>query len=724
VAPTLAPAQTPSSASGPSDDTPLDERDSLHGARALLTRPWALALASAIPLTALYLALEPPSGDLAAASYRSEVFARSGFTLWDNGWYGGHYLPGYSVLAPALGALAGERLLLGLCTIATAVLFALIAQRVFGLAAARVAAVSFALGACVTMLSGRVAFSLGLAVGLLAVLALMHRRPAAAVALGALTSLCSPVAGAFLALAGLAHALARGRAGSRHGAAPGRRGGAGDVDGHSFGGRRARARTRASASREHIHPPPRSPGDGPHGVGDTHHSSSDGPGGVDDGHRRLGDGPGSAGDAPRRPRNEPGGTGDADRWPGGRPRLREEARLHGLSLAAAALTPIVLFALAFPEGGYEPFAASVFWPGLAGVTLIALALPRLGGDLRPGVARALASGVWLYALALIGSYALRTPVGSNAARLGELFAAPLVAGVVWEGLRQDEVRRRKDGKHRWQDEKHRWHGENHLWHDLEVDRLSPHPAFPAWLRHPLALAALALVLLYWQLETPLNDLAALAGDPSVNASYYAPLLAELQRRAHGEPLRVEVPQTGAHWESAYLPEHGSILLARGWERQLDTRDAALFYGPTLTASTYQRWLTENAVSYVALPDIRLDFAGEAEGRLIARGLPYLREVWRSPHWRLYVVAGAPPLAQAPAQLVAVGADSFTLAAPRTGSYEVRLRFTPYWALQRGDGCVRSAPNGWTTVQARAAGTIRVGIDFSLARVFSDGQRCA
>jgi hypothetical protein len=348
---------------------------------------------------------------------------------------------------------------------------------------------------------------------------------------------------------------------------------------------------------------------------------------------------------------------------------------QGLAIAAVGLAPIAVFALAFPEGGYEPFAPSVFWPGVAGVALIALLLPRFDDDMRPRAARVLTWGAWLYALALVGSFALHTPVGSNAARLGELFAAPLVAGALWE-------------------------------------------------RHRLALLILAPLLLYWQLETPINDVAELMGDPSVNASYYAPLLGELQHRAHGAPLRVEVPQTGAHWESVYLPEHGSILLARGWERQLDTRYAALFYTPTLTPTAYREWLYENAISYVALPDVRLDFSGAAEGRLIAGGLPYLHEVWRSAHWRLFAVAGAPGLAAAPARLTSVGADSFTLTAPRAGSYEVRLRYTPYWALQQGQGCVSSTPSGWTTVQAHTAGTIRVGIDFSLTRIFSQGQRCA
>jgi hypothetical protein len=231
------------------------------------------------------------------------------------------------------------------------------------------------------------------------------------------------------------------------------------------------------------------------------------------------------------------------------------------------------------------------------------------------------------------------------------------------------------------------------------------------------------VLLYWQLETPLNDLSALAGDPSVNASYYAPLVAELRRLTRSSPVRVEVPQTGAHWESVYVPERDPILLARGWERQLDTRYAALFYRSRLTPAAYRAWLAENAVSYVALPDVRLDYSATAEGTLIAHGLPYLREVWRTAHWRLFAVRGAMPLAQPPALLTRIAPDSFTLEVPARGRYEVRVRFTPYWALLGGAGCVGEAPQGWTFVRARGGGTIRVGIDFSPTRIFDHGARC-
>jgi hypothetical protein len=432
--------------------------------------PLIAALLVACPLALAYLILAPPAGDLAAATYRSELFARAGFTTWDTGWYAAHgyWLPGYSLLSPALGALLGVRMLLALSALAASVLFALIAERVFEPTAARLAAAWFALGICVGMLSGRVPYDLGFAIGLGAVLALLRGSLPTALVLAVLTGIASPVAGAFLGLAGLAYAI------------------------------------------------------------------SD--------------------------------------------------RRGGLELCAAALIPVLVLALAYPDGGYEPFAASAFWPALAGVLLIALLLPQ--GQLSKQGWRVLRLGTALYAVALVGAYAIHTPMGGNAARLGPLLAAPLLAGMLWE-------------------------------------------------KHRAVLLALAPVLLYWQLATPIHDYTSISGDPSVNASYYAPVLAELHRLSDGKPTIVEVPMTAAHWESAYLPGHDGIELARGWERQLDTRYAAIFYRKALSASEYRAWLAENRVSYVALADARLDSAGRLEGALVDRGLPYLRLLWRSPHWRVY-----------------------------------------------------------------------------------------
>ena len=68
-----------------------------------------MALAVAIPLTLVYLVWMPPAADLAAAIYRSDLFARVGYALRDNGWYAahGHYLLGYSLLSPRWGRCSG-----------------------------------------------------------------------------------------------------------------------------------------------------------------------------------------------------------------------------------------------------------------------------------------------------------------------------------------------------------------------------------------------------------------------------------------------------------------------------------------------------------------------------------------------------------------------------------------------------------------------------------------
>jgi hypothetical protein len=577
---------------------------------ALLERlpPWAIATLPAVVFGLAYVIAAPPSTDLAAAAYRSDLFSRVGLTLWDNSWYGGHHLPAYSVLAPALGAWIGPQLLNALSMIAATALFALLIDGRFPARATRIAAVWFALGASVELLANRVPFDLGLALGLGALLAAgaprgRYTRRGLTLALAVLCSLASPVAGAFLALAFLAWALA----------------------------------------------------------------------------------------------------GPARAWP--------------LGLTMATFVPIALLVLAFPEGGSQPFVAAAFYPALSAVLVIAALIHRVGrettddpiaaspladGPLADGP-RVLLIGALLYAAALLGAFLIPTAVGGNADRLGALFAGPLA-----------------------------------------VCALYP--------RRPLLLLVLAPFLFYWQVKAPLTDYASASSDPAVHASYYTPLLDELRVLGVGygspptRPARIEVVPTKDHWEARWVAPH--VMLARGWERQLDQGRNALFYDEArfpLTPARYRAWLSEQAISYVALPDAPLDYSAKGEARLLRadRGAgdardtvrlggagggeeppAYLREIWRSAHWRLFAVLGAAPLAEPPAVLTSLAGDSFTISEPHPQNTIVRIRFTPYWAVLDGHGCVRRAPGGWTEVQARSAGSLHVGIDFSLARIFSHGPRCS
>jgi hypothetical protein len=499
-------------------------------------------------LAGIYLVVDPPSADLAAQVYRSDFFGREGFALWDNAWYAGHHMPGYSLLFPPLGWLLTPQLVGALCAIASAWLFERIADEHFHYAEGRPGVIWFAFATSLNLITGRLAFGLGVTIGLATVLAVTHHRDVLGFVLAVCTTLASPVAGLFLALGGGAWWL---------------------------------------ASR------------------------------------------------------------------GWRP----------VVLVAASLIPALFLAVAFPEGGPEPFVGSSFWPSVITIGLVLAALPLEERELRIGCA--------LYAVATIAAYVITSPMGGNVVRLGGLFGGPLLACLIWS-------------------------------------------------RRPWILAALAIPLLYWQWNAPVRDFIRADDDPSVEASYYQPLLHFLDAHDGGGPFRVEIPFTTNHWEAAHVAPH--YPLARGWERQLDQKYNGLFYEDQLDPVAYRHWIDDNAVRYIALSDARLDFSADQEDDLVSSGrLPWVHEVFRSRHWRVYRVQHAKPLADG-ARATKMGADSVDLIADHPGIVRLRVHFTPYWVLAQGSGCVEN-DNNWTQLKLTRPGPVRLATRFSLARVVSRGPRC-
>ena len=336
-------------------------------------------------------------------------------------------------------------------------------------------------------------------------------------------------------------------------------------------------------------------------------------------------------------------------------------------MAVGSLLPVLLIAWIFPQGGTEPFAFTTMLPLLVASVVALLLLPRDMVRLRAGVA--------VYALATLAVYLIPTPIGSNIARMGTFTALPLTA-LVW------------------------------------------------WGRRPRALALAFLPLLYMAWSPAFRDGIAADLDHTTSTAYYAPLLGFLQREATGPgaaPFRTEIPFTQFHWESYVVASRFS--LARGWERQLDIHDNHIFYGGSLTPATYDRWLHDNAVRFVAISDADPDYSARAEVKLINRGLPYLHLVFRSQHWRVYQVHAATPIVQGPATLQSLGPGSLTLRASRPGTVVVHLRFTPYWALARGSGCV--APDGNAIrLTVRRAGEVQLVTRFSLDRIGATSPRCS
>ncbi|MGN6167631.1 MAG: hypothetical protein ACTHQQ_05620, partial [Solirubrobacteraceae bacterium] len=522
-----------------------------------------LPVTIAAALSIAYVIASPPSLDLAAHLFRAQLFGREPFGIWNNYWYSGHHIVGYSLLFPAASWLLTPQLAAALAATATAALFEPLARRHFG-EDSWLGATLFGAATAVNLFTGRLAFAFGALPAMAAVVAIDRRRTWLACALAFLTALCSPVAALFVGLAGAAYAVGRA-------------------------------------------------------------------------------------------------------WP----QRRVTAGIPGLAVAFAALVPVGVLALAFPEGGTEPFVFNAFLP----IPLIGLGALLAIGPRRP----VLAAGVALYTLGTIASYIVPTAVGSNAGRLGTWLAAPLAALLWWHPARDREAPWRRGA--------------------------------PLWRRQMTLLALVAAPLLYLQWHDPIRDLTTASADPSDSVGYYQPLLNFLKRQG-GPPSRVEIPFTSFHWEAYAVASHFPI--ARGWERQLDVKDNSLFYSGRLTPARYERWLHANAVRFVAMANAPLDYAGRAEARLIAKGLPYLKPVMHDAHWRVYAVKNPTPIAQGAGVLTALGPDWVKLSVRRPGEVILRVHFTPYWALTRGSGCVEPA-RSFTRLLIRRPGPVTLGIDFSLGR---------
>src|SRR5947209_6000151 len=83
-------------------------------------------------LAIVYVLVSPPSLDLAAHLLRAKLFSTQGFGVWNNWWYAGHHILGYSVLFPPAAAAITPQLAGALAAVGTAALFEPLAREHFG----------------------------------------------------------------------------------------------------------------------------------------------------------------------------------------------------------------------------------------------------------------------------------------------------------------------------------------------------------------------------------------------------------------------------------------------------------------------------------------------------------------------------------------------------------------------------------------------------------------
>jgi hypothetical protein len=127
-----------------------------------------------------------------------------------------------------------------------------------------------------------------------------------------------------------------------------------------------------------------------------------------------------------------------------------------------------------------------------------------------------------------------------------------------------------------------------------------------------------------------------SGSGERNGAAFAPLTAQLDKL---DPTgAVEVVPTKRHWETWYVAREFKI--ARGWERQADIDHGPFFYTKqAFDAATYQQWLADENVEYIALSDLDVDSAGVFEAELLrGTGLStVLTEVSSGNGWTIWRV---------------------------------------------------------------------------------------
>jgi hypothetical protein len=224
--------------------------------------------------------------------------------------------------------------------------------------------------------------------------------------------------------------------------------------------------------------------------------------------------------------------------------------------------------------------------------------------------------------------------------------------------------------------------------------------------------SLVAVALLWQALPAVAGWRTATESRAQDESFWYPVIAWVAE--HPEPdQRVQVVATADNWEAYHLARR-DVPLARGWFRQDDFPANAVLYGP-LTARSYETWLRRTGVHYVFLPDDPLDYSARNEAELLRSGESGLREVARVGGWTVFELPRPTPIAT-PADgisIVSLTSDAVTLRVERPGTYRLRLRYTPYWSVERGYACATPREPWGTDLRVTSPGVVRLRFDVRL-----------
>ncbi|MDQ0948995.1 hypothetical protein QFZ24_002918 [Streptomyces phaeochromogenes] len=371
-------------------------------------------------------------------------------------------------------------------------------------------------------------------------------------------------------------------------------------------------------------------------------------------------------------------------------------------------------ALLFPFQGEQPMPAVRMLLPLLLSGAVLWAAPRAWRVLRGGAA--------VYAVGVVLTCLVPSPIGTNVERLAALFAPAVLLACLRGAAGSGDVR-----PSLWRVFVQRVSARQTSWWQTSLRRTAVRwaAAYRATARRitarratnrragALALALALAASVAWTTTTTANDLRVTTSVPAW-ATHTGGVLAELER-LDADRDRVEVVPARNHREAALFAPHAQLM--RGWNRQLDVERGRLFYEGALDAPRYHAWLRQWAVGYVVVPDGAPDGPAEHEAALVTSGQDWLEPVWHDAYWRIYRVRDAEPLVSAPARVVRAGEAAVVLRVPGPGTVTVRVRYSPW--LRAAGACVRPA-GPWTELTVRRAGLYRLDSSYVSGPTDEDG----
>ena len=227
----------------------------------------------------------------------------------------------------------------------------------------------------------------------------------------------------------------------------------------------------------------------------------------------------------------------------------------------------------------------------------------------------------------------------------------------------------------------------------------------------IAIACLATAFM-WQALPAVAGWRTATESRAQDETFWYPVIAWLD--AHPDTNhRVQVVATADNWEAFYLAKRG-VPLARGWFRQDDFPANAVLYG-RLNARSYDTWLRRTGVRWVFLPDDPLDYSATNEATLLRSGYSGLRKVATIGGWTVFELPDPTPIAT-PADGISVmslTSNAVTLRVREPGTYRLRLRYTPYWRVEKGTACAEPREPWGTDLRVTTPGVVRLSFDVRL-----------